>query len=500
MKIMFNRKIITLFLNLFLVPCFFVIGFAGLMIKPIEQSTYQLDIKLLNSNTAQEQAYLIFLPLIQKQEVQGQEADAYYVSPLGNDSNPGTFLFPWKTINKAASSVVPGDMVYIRAGVYHEYVSINRSGIQAQPIRFFAYPGESPVMDGQNNLPTSEDGLLTVDGNWVEISGLEVRYSNYVGISLYGSHNTLSNVYVHHSWRNGVYLNGDYSTLQDSRIWRNSMHNESRTANGSSGVAVSRDELDGTTEYAIIRRNEVWENLGQGINVHHGNNIIIERNIVHDSFTANIYIHDITNVLCQQNFVYMDLNNIYMGDFGDKVGILMGQEWTDPTINVSDVKVINNILYGNHRNLFWYTGVIPGAGMTNVLFANNTFVNGSGANSNGNANIILDPGVNSNVRFINNIVQQDDALPPIYAVQNNGITYTYNLWSKNPIAAVNGTGNIVADPKLAKIGQPYSVNWFFLTSASPAINTAYILPEVTIDYFGFLRGSSIDKGAIEYLP
>lgn len=466
-----------------------------MIIKPVETSTYQFANNSQVSNTAQSADYFVFLPLIQRQEV-----DAFYVSPLGNDSNPGTFLFPWKTIDKAARTVLPGDLVYIRAGIYHEYVSINRSGTQSEPIKFFAFPGESPVMDGLNNLPTNEDGLLTVDGNWVEISGLEVRYSHYVGISLYGSHNTLSNVYVHHSWRNGVYLNGDYNTLQDSRIWRNSIHNESGLVNGSSGIAVSRDEVDGTTEYAIIRRNEVWENWGQGINVHHGNNIVIERNTVHDSFTANIYIHDITNVLFQQNFVYMDSGNSYMGDSGDKVGILMGQEWTNPTINVSGIQIINNILYGNHRNLFWYTGDIAGAGMTNVLFANNTFVNGSGPDTNGNSNIILDPGVNSNVRFINNIVQQDDALPIIYAVQNNGITYTYNLWSKNPITAVNGTGNIIGDPKLAKIGLPYSVNWFRLTLTSPAINAAASLPEVINDYFGNPKGGDPDIGAVEYIP
>ena len=416
--------------------------------------------------------------------------------------NPGTFLLPWKTINKATRTVVPGDLVYIREGSYHEYVSINRSGTQSQPIRIFAYPGESPVMDGENTLPTNNDGLLTIDGNWVEVNGLEVRYSHYVGISLYGSHNTLSNVYVHHSWRNGVYLNGDYNILQDSRIWRNSLQSEGG-GTGSSGIAASRDEVDGITDYATIRRNEVWENWGQGINVHEAKNVVIEGNTVFDSYTANIYIHDITNVLCQKNFVYMNLSNTYMGVSGSKVGIMLGQEYglkSDGTfngniqINVSAIQVINNILYGNHRNFFWYTGDIVGAGMTNVLFANNTFVNGSGANTNGNSNIILDRGVNSNVRFINNIVQQDDVLPLIDVEPNNGITFSYNLWSKNHISAVTGTGDIVADPKLAKTGQPYLVNWFLLTSTSPAINAALSLPEVPADYFGNLKGAAPDMG------
>ena len=56
----------------------------------------------------------VYLPLIQN----GKQG--YYVSPSGNDSNPGTFSLPWKTINKAARSVIPGDIVYIRGGTYYE--------------------------------------------------------------------------------------------------------------------------------------------------------------------------------------------------------------------------------------------------------------------------------------------------------------------------------------------------------------------------------------------
>ena len=47
------------------------------------------------------------------------EAPGYYVdgsNPSASDSNPGTAALPWKTINKANSSLSPGDTVYIRRG------------------------------------------------------------------------------------------------------------------------------------------------------------------------------------------------------------------------------------------------------------------------------------------------------------------------------------------------------------------------------------------------
>ena len=40
----------------------------------------------------------------------------YYVTPDGDDANPGTESQPWRTIQKAADTLVAGDTVYIRAG------------------------------------------------------------------------------------------------------------------------------------------------------------------------------------------------------------------------------------------------------------------------------------------------------------------------------------------------------------------------------------------------
>ncbi len=443
------------------------------------------------SANSPEAPYYLYIPMLELSK------PPYYVSPQGNDSNPGTFSQPWRTINKAANTVSPGDQVYLRGGTYIEYVTIARSGTQGKPIQFYAYPGETPVMDGQNKLPNSEDGLLTIDGNWVEIYGLEVTNSAYIGIALYGQHNTLTDVYVHHSWRNGVYLNGDFNTIQDSRVWRNSMRSEYGAASGSSGIAASRDSVNGVTEHAMIRGNEIWENWGQGINVHNADQVNIEENISHDNYTANIYIHDISNVLCQSNLIYMDANNAYMGNLGPKVGIMMGEEYSPPV--AMNIRVINNFAYGNHRNLFWYTGDM-GGGMTNVLFANNTFVNGSGDASNGNSNVILDPAVNVNVRFVNNIVAQDNALPVIDTVVQAGVTYSHNLWSKNPINAVRGSGDVIGDPGLVKSGSAYSAEWYRLLGTSPGINAALLMSEVPRDYFGDARGTAPDMGAAEFIP
>jgi len=45
----------------------------------------------------------------------------YYVSTLGNDSQIGSILSPWKTIQYGVDMMMPGDTIYIRGGRYNNY-------------------------------------------------------------------------------------------------------------------------------------------------------------------------------------------------------------------------------------------------------------------------------------------------------------------------------------------------------------------------------------------
>ncbi len=67
------------------------------------------------------------------------QAATYYVAPQGNDANPGTEGQPWRTIQKAANTVVAGDTVLVQPGYYAERVRCaTASGTAENPIRFIA--------------------------------------------------------------------------------------------------------------------------------------------------------------------------------------------------------------------------------------------------------------------------------------------------------------------------------------------------------------------------
>ena len=443
---------------------------------------FGLNIPVLAETSADETQnppYHLYLPITQKPDT------AIYVSPQGNDSNPGTYLRPLRTIDKAANMVEPGEMVYVRGGIYYETVRIYNSGTATMPIKIMAYPGENPVVDGQNTDPGEGAGLLVLIGDYIYASGLEVRNSAYDGIQVLGNYDVVVNMFVHHCQKKGVFINGGHhSIVENNRIWWNSTSNEyGQSGSWSSGITASRAGIS----YATIRNNTVWENWGQGINTYEADHTLIEGNIVHDNFAANIYIHDATNILCQRNFIYTDQTNTVF-QYGTHIGIMMGDEREFPSSNIT---IINNITFGNNWNYALYTGTNI---IQNILISNNSFVNGTFSGG-----VIL-KGDHQNINFTNNLVQQDGDLPIILITDNPDINFSNNLWSKTPPSEAVGPGDIIGPPLLAMTGDPFSPEWFKLTSFSPAIDGATSLPEVIVDYFGKNREAPPDIGANEFFP
>ena len=66
----------------------------------------------------------------------------FYVSPSGNDKNPGSAKAPFATIGRAASLANPGDTVKIGPGLYREQLTFTRSGKKDSPVTFAGTRGE----------------------------------------------------------------------------------------------------------------------------------------------------------------------------------------------------------------------------------------------------------------------------------------------------------------------------------------------------------------------
>jgi len=72
----------------------------------------------------------------------------YYVSVQGNDQNPGTKKEPFRHIQKCADIAQPGDICFVREGIYRETVIPKNGGGRVDPILYVAYPGEKVTISG----------------------------------------------------------------------------------------------------------------------------------------------------------------------------------------------------------------------------------------------------------------------------------------------------------------------------------------------------------------
>lgn len=130
----------------------------------------------------------------------------YYVAINGDDNNPGTYDQPWATWQKAFETAKAGDIVYFRGGVYKPKVAaygnnitmispkgsqrIGNDGTYKNPICYFNYPGETPVLDCSLIRPAGNfnTGLVIDYADFLHFRGLTVRniYQYREGLECFG--------------------------------------------------------------------------------------------------------------------------------------------------------------------------------------------------------------------------------------------------------------------------------------------------------------------------
>ncbi|MDP6505477.1 MAG: DUF1565 domain-containing protein, partial [Planctomycetota bacterium] len=72
-----------------------------------------------------------------------------FVSPTGDDGGDGSPASPFRTLCRAITDLTAGDTCILRAGHYHERVSLNGlRGTTESPVTIRAYPGEEAILDG----------------------------------------------------------------------------------------------------------------------------------------------------------------------------------------------------------------------------------------------------------------------------------------------------------------------------------------------------------------
>ncbi len=152
-----------------------------------------------------------------------------YVAPDGDDTSPGTISQPVESIQQAQELANPGDTVFIRGGLYQvreDQISqiqqnlfacitfLSKSGQPGETIKYWAYPGETPVIDFSNVAPPDR----RVVGIWVD---QQTEYIHIKGLEMTGMRVTI----LEHTESYCIYSRGSNNIFEEI-----SMHDNVGTA------------------------------------------------------------------------------------------------------------------------------------------------------------------------------------------------------------------------------------------------------------------------------
>ena len=372
----------------------------------------------------------------------------YYVSPTGSDANPGTESAPFRTIQRAADLVQPGNEVIVEDGTWTDtdgdgsVVNINRGGTAAAPVVFRSRNRWGAKLDGQNGR--AAQGIDFNNGiGWVRVEGFEI-----FGVANVGSPSTgrgsASGVDAydggHDSWIVGNHIHhvGNVCTL-------------STNTNGQVGIFVQQP------------------------------NLTIEENLIHD--IGRFFPGE--NGCSYSGFTgYMTLDHgIYLNG---------GSPGADGAL------IRNNIFYTTRHG--WAVQWYPGS-LDNIRVLNNTF-----AYSNPNKSytaIVLDANI-SNSSIINNVFYNPEGGKTIEAAGFGGsITIANNITTGSAMTDRSSipSGMAMSNNRLntdALLVNPAGGD-FHLQAGSPAIDAGQTLTLVPLDFERRARprGAGFDIGALE---
>ena len=316
------------------------------------------------------------------------QGKTYYVATTGSDSNPGTITQPWRTIQKAANTIVAGDTVHIRAGTYPERVVPQNSGGAGQPITYAAYPGETAIIDGTGVAVPEYSGLFNLAGrDYIRVSGLRVIHSNYYGIVAdNSSHVTIEHNYTYDTYSSGISSwNSDTIIVAGNEVvgactgpWQehisisntdtfevryNHIHDVMPGTDGKEGLSVKD-----ASSHGKVYGNHVYNLNRVGIYVdaeaEHLFDVEVYQNLVHDIEAMGFSLAceaggTLENIRLYNNIAYNNLVGLWLS------------ACCIATHPFKDITIINNTFAYNGRN-GWGGGIgIENTQVQNVVIRNN---------------------------------------------------------------------------------------------------------------------------------
>ena len=441
---------------------------------------------------------------------------AYYVSPDGNDTNPGTFGQPWASPGYASRQLSPGDTLVILGGryvlsVFDDDIIMPPSGTSDAWITIRGEDGNRPVLAGRDDLYSA---IMLGGSSYVRIQNLEITHDSTVsapqlyfrvGIAITdapSSHIVLQDLYIHHIDEGALDIQdvnhldvidckfeycgfgaimgpaGEHGGCRNVRVTGCELSYSGHYYRGGDGSDRPYDRPDGfglePSQGPIeILNTTAQHNYGDGI----------------DSKCANTYVHNciVANNTCDGIKLWQDhskIENCLIYGTGDGVGgpspwagiVIDDVEHPNATFEIVNVTVHDNPARQAYPMYVQYSGSSP----INLIMRNTVISNGYGL-------AYIGAGVNFTCE--NNLFYRPGDSEQVEA---NGRTYTAAQFD------LLGPGNISAEPLFVQPAWGTTGNYHML-AGSPGVNqgTSTGAPDIDLEYKPRPQGPAYDMGAYE---
>ena len=477
----------------------------------------------------------------------------YYVSPTGNDNSSAATspTTPWRTINYAVTQLSAGDTLRLMDGTFTltSPIRINENGTSGSRITIEANSGATPIIDGgwrdDGTLPNYTTGLISgsvpsfaqhdamvvIGGDYITVNGIVLRGSPAFSMAITGANVDITNCVIYGGFSGGLKIFETTNILvEDTEIFYTSLRELPRYSN-----KVTPDGLrivdhpppisTAGTRYVTIRRCNIHDNGGEGIDLYAGGNILVEDCYSYNNTRTQLYVDWAgEGSVVRNNIIFCsDNHNTAVGKV--EPGITLRDERTGSGAykrnccgNTTGIQIYNNLVVNARDGLEWTTL----ASLTNAYIAHNTFVNcANGVTMYGDVSRADPPGVRSwSGCVVENNVWVGESKNTL--TTNTGPTWRNNVWSKTPGSNGLGSNSIVSNASLVNKNASITTSLpdtsatthgkytgfanshdfdpanYHLSSSSPAISAARSSGKVATDYRGATRDASPDCGFMEY--
>ncbi len=440
----------------------------------------------------------------------------YYVSPNGNDANPGTFEAPWASPGYGSRQLSAGDTLVILGGRYvisqfDEDIMMPPSGTPEAWVTIRGEQGNRPVIAGRDNLFAA---IVLGGRSYVRIQNLEITHDSTVGapglyfrsgIIITGSESTniaLQDLYIHHIDEGALDMQDvnhvDIVNCTFDYCGFGAIMGPAGEHGGCRNVFISGCELSYSGHY--YRGGDGSDRPydrpdGYGIEPSAGPIEIADTTAQHnygdglDSKSANTYVHNciVANNSCDGIKLWQGgsrIVNCLVYGTGDGVG--GPSPWAGIVIDEvsapgAQFEIENVTVQDNPTRQAYPMYVQYGVGNPVTLIMRNTII------SNGYGLVYIGPSVS--FTCMNNLFYRPGASEQVEA---NGRVYTAAELS------LLGPGNICAQPLYVDPAWGTTGDYHMLPG-SPGINvgTSVGAPDVDLDYEPRPQGAGYDMGAYE---